>query len=233
MPSRACPPAPYSLGARVWRHDARRRDAGCARGARFASSWRLSIGGMIAQGLAAKRLDLVRAVGPCSNHLLTAPNRRSSTRAQWEEADRDSRDAGPRRDVRTPIMERCSRATSATALPLTPWRRMVEVTPAAGYAGLFGGHRVARISIYARPPPCACPPLVISGGEPRTARRPPISPVARRLGRISSPRRALFALILRASGHLPCVVTARGIPRRLLTDFSPDIGAAHMGTTAA
>jgi 3-oxoadipate enol-lactonase len=53
-----CPPAPYTMGALI--HDAERLlDALSVRDCVFVG---LSIGGMIAQGLAAKRLDLIRAV---------------------------------------------------------------------------------------------------------------------------------------------------------------------------
>ena len=78
------PPAPYAMGALI--RDAERLiEALELRDVVFVG---LSIGGMIAQGLAAKRLDLVRAV-VLSN---TAP--KIGTRQMWGGADRDRRDQG-------------------------------------------------------------------------------------------------------------------------------------------
>ena len=118
------PPAPYSMGALV--RDAERLiEALELRDVVFVG---LSIGGMIAQGLAAKRLDLVRAV-VLSN---TAP--KIGTRNMWEEriAMVETKGLAAMSDT---IMERWFSKPFRESLAVTPWKRMVETTPAQGYAG--------------------------------------------------------------------------------------------------
>ncbi|MFW5881567.1 MAG: alpha/beta fold hydrolase, partial [Roseicyclus sp.] len=115
----SCPPAPYAMGALI--RDAERLIE--TLGLREVVFVGLSIGGMIAQGLAAKRLDLVRAV-VLSN---TAP--KIGTRELWEE-----RIAQVHRDglgaMSGAIMERWFSRPFRESPAVTPWRRMVETTPA-------------------------------------------------------------------------------------------------------
>jgi 3-oxoadipate enol-lactonase len=144
------PPAPYSMGALV--RDAERVIE--ALGLRDVVFVGLSIGGMIAQGLAAKRLDLVRAV-VLSN---TAP--KIGTREMWEDriAMVETQGLSAMSDA---IMERWFAKPFRESPAVAPWKRMVETTPAQGYAGAPPPSR-ARISTP-RPPALRLPAQVIAG----------------------------------------------------------------------
>lgn len=204
-----CPPAPYSMGALV--HDAERLlDALEVRDCVFVG---LSIGGMIAQGLAAKRLDQVRAV-VLSN---TAP--KIGTRAMWEEriAMVETQGLGAMSGA---IMERWFSREFRDSPAVTPWRRMVEVTPAAGYAGCSAA--IAGTDFYTPTAALRLPALVIGGSEDGST--PP--DLVRELADLIPGAR--FELI-RGAGHLPCVERPEAFAA-LLNGFLKDIG--HRGGAA-
>ena len=204
-----CPPAPYSMGALV--HDAERLlDALEVRDCVFVG---LSIGGMIAQGLAAKRLDQVRAV-VLSN---TAP--KIGTRAMWEEriAMVETQGLGAMSGA---IMERWFSREFRESPAVTPWRRMVEVTPTAGYAGCSAA--IAATDFYTPTAALRLPALVIGGSEDGST--PP--DLVRELADLIPGAR--FELI-RGAGHLPCVERPEEFAA-LLNEFLKDIG--HMGGAA-
>jgi 3-oxoadipate enol-lactonase len=204
-----CPPAPYSMGALV--HDAERLlDALEVRDCVFVG---LSIGGMIAQGLAAKRLDQVRAV-VLSN---TAP--KIGTRAMWEEriAMVEAQGLGAMSGA---IMERWFSREFRDSPAVTPWRRMVEVTPAAGYAGCSAA--IAGTDFYTPTAALRLPALVIGGSEDGST--PP--DLVRELADLIPGAR--FELI-RGAGHLPCVERPEAFAA-LLNGFLKDIG--HRGGAA-
>jgi 3-oxoadipate enol-lactonase len=204
-----CPPAPYSMGALV--HDAERLlDALEVRDCVFVG---LSIGGMIAQGLAAKRLDQVRAV-VLSN---TAP--KIGTRAMWEERIAMVETQGLRA-MSGAIMERWFSREFRDSPAVTPWRRMVEVTPAAGYAGCSAA--IAGTDFYTPTAALRLPALVIGGSEDGST--PP--DLVRELADLIPGAR--FELI-RGAGHLPCVERREEFAA-LLNGFLKDIG--HMGGAA-
>ena len=171
-----CPPAPYSMGALV--HDAERLlDALEVRDCVFVG---LSIGGMIAQGLAAKRLDLVRAV-VLSN---TAPPRSAHAPCGKSGSRQSRRRASARCPTR--FMERWFSRDFRDSPAVTPWRRMVEVTPAAGYAGCSAA--IAGTDFYTPTAALRLPALVIGGSEDGST--PP--DLVRELADLN-PRRALRA----------------------------------------
>ena len=114
----------------------------------------LSIGGMIAQGLAAKRLDLVRAV-VLSN---TAP--KIGTRAMWEDRIAALR-AGGIAALSDSIMERWFSPAFQDTTATQPWRRMVETTPEDGYAGCSAA--IAGTDFYTTTAALRLPALVIAG----------------------------------------------------------------------
>ncbi|MCT4683931.1 MAG: 3-oxoadipate enol-lactonase [Roseicyclus sp.] len=204
-----CPPAPYSMGALV--HDAERLlDTLEVRDCVFVG---LSIGGMIAQGLAAKRLDQVRAV-VLSN---TAP--KIGTRAMWEEriAMVETQGLGAMSGA---IMERWFSREFRESPAVTPWRRMVEVTPAAGYAGCSAA--IAGTDFYTPTAALRLPALVIGGSEDGST--PP--DLVRELADLIPGAR--FELI-RGAGHLPCVERPEAFAA-LLNGFLRDIG--HRGGAA-
>jgi 3-oxoadipate enol-lactonase len=204
-----CPPAPYTMGALV--HDVERLlDTLGVRDCVFVG---LSIGGMIAQGLAAKRLDQVRAV-VLSN---TAP--KIGTRTMWEEriAMVETQGLGA---MSAAIMERWFSRPFRDSPTVIPWRRMVEITPAAGYAGCSAA--IAGTDFYTPTAALRLPALVIGGSEDGST--PP--DLVRELAELIPGAR--FELI-RGAGHLPCVERPEEFAA-LLNGFLADIG--HMGAPA-
>lgn len=180
-----CPPAPYGMGRLV--SDA---EAVCDH---FAVNdcvfVGLSIGGMIAQGLAAKRLDLIRAV-VLSN---TAP--KIGTREMWE-GRIDALRAGGLAALSDGVMERWFAPGFRASDAAIPWRRMVETTPEDGYAGCSAA--IAGTDFYTTTAALRLPALVIGGD--RDGSTPP--DLVRELADLIPG--AEFALI-RDAGHLPCV----------------------------
>ncbi|MBY6199868.1 3-oxoadipate enol-lactonase [Maritalea mobilis] len=180
-----CPQAPYTMGALV-------RDAEGLLDAlevKEAVVVGLSIGGMIAQGLAAKRLDLVRAV-VLSN---TAP--KIGTRQMW--ADRIAQiHSGGLTSMSDAIMERWFSKPFRDSPAVTPWKRMVEVTPEAGYAGCSAA--IAGTDFYTTTAALRLPALVIAGDQDGST---PPDLVREMADLIPGARYEL----MRGAGHLPCV----------------------------
>jgi len=201
-----CPPAPYGMG-RLVRDAERVCDAFAVGDCVFVG---LSIGGMIAQGLAAKRPDLIRAA-VLSN---TAP--KIGTRDLWEDRIAAARADGMAA-MSEGIMDRwfspAFRGTAAEA----PWRRMVETTPPEGYAGCAAA--IAGTDFHATTAALRLPALVIAGD--RDGSTPP--DLVRELADLVPGAR--FAL-LRGAGHLPCVEQPDRFAE-ILTGFLRDVG--HLG----
>jgi 3-oxoadipate enol-lactonase len=180
-----CPPAPYQMGKLI--HDAERLIE--AYGLKEVVFVGLSIGGMIAQGLAAKRFELVRAV-VLSN---TAP--KIGTRALWEERIAQVASVGLE-GMSDAIMERWFSKPFRESAAVSPWRRMVETTPAAGYAGC--SHAIAGTDFYATTGALRLPTQVIAGDADGST--PP--DLVQELATLIPGAR--YDLI-RGAGHLPCV----------------------------
>lgn len=179
-----CPAPPYSMGALI--HDAERvMDALGARDAVFVG---LSIGGLIAQGLAAKRLDLVRAV------VLSNTAAKIGTRAMWED-----RIAAVRADglpaMTHAIMERWFAPSFRESDAAAPWRRMVETCPEDGYVGCSAA--IAGSDFHTTTAALRLPALVIAGDHDGAT--PP--DLVRELADLIPG--AKFEL-MRNVGHLPC-----------------------------
>jgi 3-oxoadipate enol-lactonase len=205
----SCPAAPYTMGALI-RDAERLLDALAVRDCVFVG---LSIGGMIAQGLAAKRLDLVRAV-VLSN---TAP--KIGTREMW--ADRIAMvEAEGLSAMSGAIMERWFSRAFREGPQVTPWRRMVETTPAEGYAGCSAA--IAGTDFYATTGALRLPALVIAGSEDGST---PPDLVRDLADLIPGARHEL----IRGVGHLPCVEKPE-VFGQLLAGFLRDIG--HPGSGA-
>ncbi len=198
-----CPPAPYAMGGLI--HDAERLiEALGLKDVVFAG---ISIGGMIAQGLAAKRPDLVRAV-VLSN---TAP--KIGTRALWQE--RIAQVAGPGLEAMSgTIMERWFAKGFRESPAVTPWRRMVEITPRDGYAGCCSA--IAGTDFYTTTADLRLPAQVIAGDADGST--PP--DLVRELAELIPGAR--YDLI-RGAGHLPCVEKP-GDYAEILARFLRDIG---------
>jgi 3-oxoadipate enol-lactonase len=181
----SCPPAPYGMGALVT--DAERLLDHL--GARDAAVVGLSIGGMIAQGLAVKRPDLVRAL------VLSNTAARIGTAAMWEERIAAVR-AGGIEALADAVMERWFSKPFRRTEELTLWRNMLTRQPAEGYIGCAAA--IAGTDFYATTATLRLPTLAIAGSEDGST--PP--DLVRETADLV--RGSRFHLI-RGAGHLPCV----------------------------
>lgn len=204
-----CPRGPYTMGALVRDAEALLDRLGVT-GCLFVG---LSIGGMIAQGLAAKRPDLVRAL-VLSN---TAP--KIGTRALWDERIATVRSKGLTA-MSGAIMERWFSRAFRDSPRVHPWRRMVEVTPAEGYAGCCAA--ISGTDFFTTTAALRLPTLVIAGSEDGST---PPDLLRELAGLIPG---AEFELI-RGAGHLPCVERPADYAR-LLTGFAAATGHAPQVT---
>lgn len=162
----------------------------------------LSIGGMIAQGLAAKRLDLVRAM------VLSNTGARIGTREMW--ADRIAAvEAGGIESLADAVMERWFSTAFRRTTELAAWRAMLTRTPADGYIGC--SHAIAGTDFYTTTAGLRLPTLGIAGSEDGST---PPDLVRETVDLVPGSR---FHLI-RKAGHLPCV-EAPDEYAKVLTDF--------------
>jgi 3-oxoadipate enol-lactonase len=199
----SCPPAPYGMGTLV--RDAERvMEALDARDAVFVG---LSIGGLIAQGLAAKRLDLVRAV------VLSNTAAKIGTRAMWEDRIEALRRDGLASMADT-IMARWFSRGFRESPAVAPWRRMVETCPVEGYAGCCAA--IAGSDFYTTTAALRLPALIIAGDQDGAT--PP--DLVRELAELIPGSK--FEL-MRGAGHLPCVEDPAAFAAHLTT-FLSEIG---------
>ncbi|MEM7723521.1 MAG: 3-oxoadipate enol-lactonase [Pseudomonadota bacterium] len=198
-----CPPAPYSMGALI-----KDTEAVCAHfNATNCVFVGLSIGGMIAQGLAAKRLDLIRAV-VLSN---TAP--KIGTRDMWDDRIATLRTSGLA-GMSDTILARWFAPAFYKSRAAMPWRRMLETTPEEGYAGCAAA--IAGTDFYSTTAALRLPALVIAGDHDGST---PPDLVKELADLIPGARYDL----IRGAGHLPCVEQPDAF-KTLLTGFLQDIG---------
>ena len=199
-----CPKPPYGMGTLV-RDVERLMDHLAIRDAVFVG---LSIGGMIAQGLAAKRLDLVRAM------VLSNTGARIATREIWAQRIADAERGGVEALVDATMTRWFTPAFRATP-EFTAWRNMLTRTPADGYIGC--SHAIAGTDFYTTTAALRVPTLGIAGSEDGST--PP--DLVRETTELVSGSQ--FHLI-RKAGHLPCV-EAPDEYARVLNDFI--IAQAH------
>ena len=201
------PPGPYAMGQLVADAEAVIEAAG-ARETAFVG---LSVGGMIAQGLAAKRLDLVRVA------VLSNTGLRIGTRQLWQDrieaTHRDGLAA-----MAPAILERWFSRPFRESPTVHPWRRMVETCPPDGYAGTCAA--IAGTDFHASSQGLRLPVLAIAGSEDGAT--PP--DMVREMADLIPGSR--FALI-RGAGHLPCVERPKEYAA-LLADFLRATG--HLST---
>ncbi len=198
-----CPAPPYSMGALITEVEGV-MDALGVRDAVFVG---LSIGGLIAQGLAAKRLDLVRAV------VLSNTAAKIGTRAMWEERIEAIRADGLPA-MTDAILERWFAPDFRSSAAVAPWRRMVETCPEDGYVGCCAA--IAGTDFYNISGDLRLPTLVIAGD--RDGATPP--DLVRELAELIPGAR--FEL-MRGTGHLPCVEDPNTYAGHLV-DFLASIG---------
>ena len=194
----ACPPAPYTMGALV--SDVERLlDHLEVKNALFVG---LSIGGMIAQGLAVKRLDLIRAmVLSNTGAKIGTPEIRAERTAAVERGGIEClTDA-----VMPPWLSADSRATPEQML----WRNMLTRQLDKGYVGCSAA--ISGTDFFATTASLRLPTLGIAGAEDGST---PPDLVRETVDLIPG---STFHLI-RKAGHLPCVEQPEQYAA-VLTDF--------------
>ncbi|EPX81683.1 3-oxoadipate enol-lactonase [Litoreibacter arenae] len=197
------PDAPYSMGALI-------RDAEAlldhlkVRDCVFVG---LSIGGMIAQGLATKRLDQIRAM------VLSNSAAKLGNADMWHKRMRAIQADGLEA-MADEVMARWFSPAFRKTPELTLWRKMLTDTPEQGYLGACAA--IAGTDFYTTTAALTLPTLAIAGSEDRAA---PPDLVRETAGIIKGSR---FELI-RGAGHLPCVDKPEEFSA-LLSQFLRDIG---------
>lgn len=181
----SAPGAPYSMGALV-RDAERLLDHLEVRECMFVG---LSIGGMIGQGLAVKRLDQVRAL------VLSNTAAKIGMPSMWRDriaaVEQDGIEA-----LADPVMERWFSRDFRATPELALWRNMLVRQTAQGYAGCCAA--IAGTDFYTPTSGLRLPALGIAGSEDGAT---PPDLVRETVDLIPGSR---FELIRRA-GHLPCV----------------------------
>ncbi len=199
----SCPPAPYSMGALITDVE-RLLDFLGVRQCVFVG---LSIGGMIGQGLATKRLDLVRAM------VLSNTAAKIGNPDMWAEriatVEKDGIES-----LADAVMERWF-ATDFRARPeLELWRNMLVRGEDAGYAGCCAA--ISGSDFYTPTASLRLPLLGIAGSEDGST---PPDLVRETIELVPGSK---FHLI-RKAGHLPCVEQPREYAG-VLNDFLKGVG---------
>ena len=198
-----CPPGPYAMGQLV-------RDAELLLGhlnIRDCAFVGLSIGGMVAQGLAIKRLDLVRAL------VLSNTAAKIGQPAMWQDRIAAAR-AGGIEALADPTMERWFTRSFRASDELRFWRDMMTSQRAEGFIGCM--HAISGTDFYTPTSGLRLPALGIAGSDDGST---PPDLVRETIELIPG---SDFRLIRRA-GHLPCVDQPEEYAR-LLTDFLRQTG---------
>jgi 3-oxoadipate enol-lactonase len=179
------PPAPYAMGALVRDLEQLMQHLGL----RDAVVVGLSIGGLVAQGLAVKRLDLVRGL------VLSNTAAKIGTREIWQQRIATVRAEGIE-GLANATMDRWFGAAFRATPECAAWRAMLTRTPVEGYAGCAAA--LAGADFYVTTAGLRLPALGIAGSVDGAT---PPDMVRETLDLIPGAR---FALIQDA-GHLPCV----------------------------
>ncbi|MEM9967319.1 MAG: 3-oxoadipate enol-lactonase [Pseudomonadota bacterium] len=199
----SCPDAPYSMGALV--SDVERlMDHLEVENAVFVG---LSIGGMTAQGLAAKRLDLVRAL------VLSNTGAKIGTPNVWDERIAAVQ-AGGIEALADAVMTRWFSDDFRKTAELELWRNMLVRGEDEGYLGCSAA--ISGADLYSVTSGLRLPALGIAGLEDGST---PPDLVRETIDLIPGSK---FHLI-RKAGHLPCVEQPEEYAR-VLTNFLHEIG---------
>lgn len=193
-----CPPAPYAMEDLISDAEAL-LDGLDIRGCAFVG---LSIGGMIGQGLAARRPDLIRAL------VLSNTAAKMGEPAMWQ-ARIDAIRAGGVEAVADAVMERWFSPAFRARPELALWRNLLTRTPAEGYIGCCAA--IAGADLSATTSALHLPTLAIAGSEDGAS---PPDLVRDTAGMIPGSR---FTTI-DGAGHLPCVEASEAYAA-LITDF--------------
>ncbi|MCL3880982.1 3-oxoadipate enol-lactonase [Marivita sp. GX14005] len=193
-----CPSEPYAMGAMI-------RDAELlmeyldVKDAVFVGQ---SVGGLIAQGLAAKRLDLVRAM------VLANTAARFGNRDVWSERIETAKRGGLEALVDA-TMQRWFPATFRETDAFHAWRNMFLNMPVDGYIGYC--HAISGTDFFTTTAALRLPTLGIAGSEDGST---PPDMVRETTALVPGSR---FELI-RKTGHVPCV-DAPDAYAEMLRDF--------------
>ncbi|MDP5334297.1 MAG: 3-oxoadipate enol-lactonase [Paracoccaceae bacterium] len=196
-------PAPYSMGTLV-RDVERLMDHLEVKDALFVG---LSIGGMIAQGLAVKRMDLVRAM------VLSNTGAKIGQPAMWDDRIAAVK-AGGIEALADSIMERWFSAPFRKTAEFHAWRNMLVRQPAEGYTGCSAA--ISGTDFYTPTSGLRLPTLGIAGSDDGST---PPDLVRETVDLIPGSQ---FHLI-RKAGHLPCVEQPEEYAA-VLTRFMQDVG---------
>ena len=196
-------PAPFSMGTLV-RDAERLMDHLAVKDALFVG---LSIGGMIAQGLAVKRMDLIRAM------VLSNTGAKIGQPAMWDERIAAVR-AGGIEALADSIMERWFSAPFRKTAEFHAWRNMLVRQPAEGYMGCSAA--ISGTDFYTPTSGLRLPTLGIAGSDDGST---PPDLVRETVDLIPGSQ---FHLI-RKAGHLPCVEQPDE-SAAVLSRFMQDVG---------
>lgn len=202
----SCPPGPYSMGTLV-RDAERLLDLLEVRDALFVG---LSIGGMIAQGLAVKRLDLLRAI------VLSNTAAKIGTPEMWQQRITAVQEQGLAA-LADGVMERWFTKSFRAQPDIHLWRNMLVQQSPEGYAGCCAA--ISGTDFYTPTSGLRLPCLGIVGIEDGAT---PPDLVRETVELIPGSQ---FHLMRRA-GHIPCVEQPNEYAR-LLTTFLTETG--HIG----
>lgn len=198
-----CPPAPYSMGALVRDAEAL-LDHLALRDVVFVG---LSIGGMIGQGLAVKRLDQIRAL------VLSNTAAKIGQPEMWAERITAVRQNGIEALANATMQRWFSDAFRKTDA-FTAWRHMLTRQPAEGYIGCSAA--ISGTDFYTPTSGLRLPLLAIAGSEDGST---PPDLVRETADLVPGSK---FHLI-RKAGHLPCVEAPEEYAATL-TSFLKEIG---------
>lgn len=164
----------------------------------------LSIGGMIAQGLAAERLDLVRAM------VLSNTAAKIGTTAIWQQRMAEVRRGGIE-TLEAATLQRwfAARFHRDKANELAAWRHMLCRTPLNGYLGCSAA--ISETDLFESTARLSLPTLAIAGSEDGSTPPDLVRETADLI------KGAQFKLI-RGAAHLPCVEQPEDYAA-ILTDF--------------
>jgi len=200
-----CPPGPYFMGDLV-QDVAQLLDLLGVKDCVFVG---LSIGGIIAQGLAAERMDLVRAM------VLSNTGAKIGTKQIWDDRIAAARDGGIE-VLADATMERwfSKRFVCEQAHELEAWRNMLTRTPLEGFVGCSAA--ISETDLYDSTARLSLPTLGIAGSEDGGT---PPDLVRETTDLVAGSK---FHLI-RGAGHLPCVEKPEEYAQ-VLTGFLHDVG---------
>ncbi|MEX5729865.1 3-oxoadipate enol-lactonase [Rhodovulum iodosum] len=199
----SCPEGPYAMGALV-RDAERLLDFLGVAECTFVG---LSIGGMIAQGLAVKRLDLVRGL------VLSNTAAKIGTVELWEGRMAAIRQNGLPSIVE-PTMERWFSRPFRESPDCELWRNMLARQPVEGYLGCCAA--ISGTDLYTPTSGLGLPTLAIAGTEDGSTPPDLVRETAELI------KGSKFHLV-RGAGHLPCVEKP-GEYAEVLAGFLKEIG---------